>query len=47
MRNRMKGALAILGRISAAVVRHPLRSIGDEERQRIYRALKQAGPGPA
>ena len=46
MHNRMKEALAILGRISAAVVRPPLQPIGDEERQRIYQALKQAGLAP-
>jgi len=47
MHNRMKEALAILGRISAAVVRPPLQPIGDEERQRISQALKQAGLKPA
>ena len=47
MHNRMKEALAILGRISAAIVRPPLQPIGDEERQQISQALKQAGLKPA
>lgn len=47
MHNRMKEALAILGRISAAVVRPPLQPIGNEERERISQALKQAGLKPA
>ena len=41
--NRMKEALAILGRIDRAVVRPPLQPIGDAERQRIAAALRQAG----
>lgn len=43
MHNRMKEALAILGRISQAVVRPPLQPIGDAERERIRVALDQAG----
>lgn len=43
MHNRMKEALAILGRIDRAVVRPPLQPIGDAERQRIAAALRQAG----
>ena len=43
MHNRMKEALAILGRIDRAVVRPPLQPIGDAERQRIAAALCQAG----
>ena len=39
MHNRMKEALALLGRIDKAVVRPPLRRIGDEERERIRQAL--------
>jgi 4-hydroxy-tetrahydrodipicolinate synthase len=46
MHNRMKEALVILGRISQAVVRPPLHSIGDNERERIRIALKQAGITP-
>jgi 4-hydroxy-tetrahydrodipicolinate synthase len=42
MHNRMKEALALLGRIDRAVVRPPLQPIGDAERQRIAAALRQA-----
>jgi 4-hydroxy-tetrahydrodipicolinate synthase len=49
MHNRMKEALALLGRIRRAVVRPPLQPIGETERQRIRSALAQAGltPPPA
>ena len=43
MHNRMKEALAMLGRIDRAVVRPPLQAIGDAERQGIAAALRQAG----
>ena len=43
MHNRMKEALAILGRIPAAHVRPPLTPVSDEERCRIQLALKAAG----
>ena len=43
MHNRMKEALALLGRISAAHVRPPLTPISDDERQRIRLALRVAG----
>ncbi len=43
MHNRMKEALAILGRIEAAVVRPPLQPVTEEERNRIRQALKEAG----
>ncbi len=43
MHNRMKEALALLGRIRRAVVRPPLQPIGEPERQRIREALAQAG----
>jgi 4-hydroxy-tetrahydrodipicolinate synthase len=43
MHNRMKEALAILGRIPAAHVRPPLTPVSDEERQRIRLALRAAG----
>ena len=43
MHNRMKEALAMLGRIDRAVVRPPLQPISDAERQRIATALRQAG----
>lgn len=42
MHNRMKEALAILGRISSAVVRPPLHPIGEDERELIRMALKEA-----
>ncbi|MEE9610260.1 MAG: dihydrodipicolinate synthase family protein [Desulfatiglandales bacterium] len=47
MHNRMKEALAILGRIEGAVVRPPLQSIGEDEREQIRRTLEQAGLRPA
>lgn len=40
MHNRMKEALALLGRIPAAHVRPPLTPISDDERQRIRLALR-------
>jgi 4-hydroxy-tetrahydrodipicolinate synthase len=43
MHNRMKEALALLGRIGRAVVRPPLQAIGEAERERIRGALRQAG----
>jgi 4-hydroxy-tetrahydrodipicolinate synthase len=43
MHNRMKEALAILGRIPAAYVRPPLTPVSDEERHRIRFALREAG----
>ncbi len=43
MHNRMKEALALLGRIPAAHVRPPLTPISDDERQRIRLALRVAG----
>ena len=43
MHNRMKEALAILGRIPAAHVRPPLTPVSDEERHRIRLALGEAG----
>jgi 4-hydroxy-tetrahydrodipicolinate synthase len=43
MHNRMKEALALLGRIPAAHVRPPLTPVGDEERCRIQLALKASG----
>ena len=42
MHNRMKEALALLGRIPAAHVRPPLTPISDDERQRIRLALRAA-----
>jgi 4-hydroxy-tetrahydrodipicolinate synthase len=45
MHNRMKEALAILGRIPAAHVRPPLTPVSDEERHRIRLALRSAGLG--
>lgn len=49
MHNRMKEALAMLGRIERAVVRPPLCPIGDAERAAIRTALTTAGllPGVA
>ncbi|MBI4595743.1 MAG: dihydrodipicolinate synthase family protein [Candidatus Tectomicrobia bacterium] len=41
--NRMKEALAMLGRISLAVVRPPLQPIEEEERSKIRAALHEAG----
>lgn len=43
MHNRMKEALATLGRIDRAVVRPPLQPVSDAERSRIGEALHQAG----
>jgi 4-hydroxy-tetrahydrodipicolinate synthase len=43
MHNRMKEALALLGRIDRAIVRPPLQPIRDAERQQIAEALSQAG----
>ena len=44
--NRMKEALAILGRINEAHVRPPLRRISDAEREKIRRVVTEAGlPG--
>ncbi len=43
MHNRMKEALAILGRIPAAYVRPPLTPVSDDERHRIRLALREAG----
>jgi len=46
MHNRMKEALALLGRIPAAHVRPPLTPVSDHERQSILLALRSAGlPG--
>ena len=41
--NRMKEALAILGRIDEANVRPPLRRIPDAERKKIRRVVAEAG----
>jgi len=46
MHNRMKEALALLGRIDQAVVRPPLQRISAEERAGIHAALVQAGYTP-
>ena len=43
MHNRMKEALAILGRIPAAHVRPPLTPVSEEERHRIRLALRESG----
>ena len=43
MHNRMKEALALLGRIPAAHVRPPLTPVSDAERSAIERALRTAG----
>lgn len=43
MHNRMKEALALLGRIPAAHVRPPLTPVSDDERHRIRLALRSAG----
>jgi 4-hydroxy-tetrahydrodipicolinate synthase len=43
MHNRMKEALALLGRIERAVVRPPLQPIAAPERERIRQALVAAG----
>jgi 4-hydroxy-tetrahydrodipicolinate synthase len=42
MHNRMKEALALLGRIPAAHVRPPLTPVSDDERHRIRLALRAA-----
>jgi len=42
MHNRMKEALALLGRIPAAHVRPPLTAVSDDERHRIRLALRAA-----
>ena len=45
--NRMKEALAILGRIDEAHVRPPIRRIPEAEREKIRRVVTEAGlPGP-
>jgi len=46
MHNRMKEALAILGRIEEAVVRPPLQPITDAEREGIRQALELSGLTP-
>ena len=43
MHNRMKEALALLGRIPSAHVRPPLTPVSDDERHRIRLALRAAG----
>ena len=43
MHNRMKEALAILGRIPAAYVRPPLTPVSEDERHRIRLALRASG----
>jgi 4-hydroxy-tetrahydrodipicolinate synthase len=43
MHNRMKEALAILGRIPAAHVRPPLTPVSEDERHRIRLALRASG----
>jgi len=43
MHNRMKEALALLGRIPAAHVRPPLTPVSDDERHQIRLALRTAG----
>lgn len=43
MHNRMKEALALLGRIERAVVRPPLQPLAETERGKIHQALIQAG----
>jgi 4-hydroxy-tetrahydrodipicolinate synthase len=43
MHNRMKEALALLGRLRHAVVRPPLQAVSEAERQQIAAALVQAG----
>jgi 4-hydroxy-tetrahydrodipicolinate synthase len=43
MHNRMKEALAILGRIDEAHIRPPLRRISDAEREEIRRVVTEAG----
>ena len=46
MHNRMKEALAMLGRIPAAHVRSPLTPIPDGERRAIRAALQASGLAP-
>jgi 4-hydroxy-tetrahydrodipicolinate synthase len=41
--NRMKEALAILGRIDEAHVRPPIKRISDAEREEIRRVVTEAG----
>jgi 4-hydroxy-tetrahydrodipicolinate synthase len=41
--NRMKEALAILGRIDGAHVRPPLRRVSGREREEIRRVVSEAG----
>lgn len=43
MHNRMKEANVMLGRMDEAHVRPPLQQITEEERQRIYKKVKDAG----
>jgi len=43
MHNRMKEALALLGRISRAVVRPPLQPVSEVEREQIRVAVSRAG----
>ena len=43
MHNRMKEALAILGRIDESHVRPPLRRISDAQREEIRRVVAEAG----
>jgi 4-hydroxy-tetrahydrodipicolinate synthase len=43
MHNRMKEALAILGRIDRAVVRPPLQAVGELEQMQISEALCRSG----
>ena len=45
MHNRMKEALAILGRLPAAHVRPPLTAVSEDERDRIRLALRESGLG--
>jgi 4-hydroxy-tetrahydrodipicolinate synthase len=43
MHNRMKEALALLGRLGPAVVRPPLMKLGPHEIERLRAALDAAG----
>lgn len=43
MHNRMKNALVLMGHLPCAMVRPPLRPLGEPERQEIKTALKSAG----
>ena len=47
MHNRMKEALALLGRIPRAVVRPPLTRVSEEERHQVLLALRTSGLLPA